>query len=88
MKMAKEARANGYKLATVGFSKRYSIYYYYGDEVNFIVGDEYDVLDELFKDEKMRVIVRKDEMKILKQQQKDFSIVEKGRKYILLKGKH
>lgn len=87
MSMAKMAKAQGYKLTTVGFSKRYSIYYYYDGQVDFIVGDEYDVLDELFEDKNMRVIVRKDEMKILEEQQKDFSIVEKGRKYVLLKGK-
>ena len=86
MKMALQAKAEGNKLTTIGFSKRYSIYYYYGDEVDFYVGDDYDIIDDLLEDKKMRIIVRKDEFDKIGKDQK-FDIVEKGRKYILIKPK-
>lgn len=86
MKMAKDAKINGHKLATVGFSRRFSIYYYYENEVGFYVGDDYDMVDELLADDKMRIIVRNDDLRILRQQQK-VTVVEKGRKYSLIKGR-
>lgn len=84
MEMAQLAKAEGNKITTIGFSRRFSIYYYYGDEVQFYVGDDYDIIDDLFEDKNMRIIVRKDEFDKIGKDQK-FSIVQKGRKYIMIK---
>lgn len=84
MRMAKIAKEGGYNLATVGFGKRYSVYYYYGGQVNFYVKDIYSIIDDLFEDENMRLIVKNNDLEAI-QKVINVTIIEKGRKYSLIK---
>ena len=71
-------------MATVGFGKRYSVYYYYGGQVNIYVKDIYSIIDDLFEDENMRLIVKNNDLEAI-QKVINVTIIEKGRKYSLIK---
>lgn len=86
MRMAEFAKSQGNDLATVGFGKRYSVYYYYGDDVHFYVADEYEIIDELLEDENMRIIIKNNDLEGIKKES-DIVILGQGRKYSLIKGK-
>lgn len=86
MRMAEFAKSEGNDLATVGFGKRYSVYYYYGDDVHFYVDDEYEIIDELLEDENMRIIIKNNDLESIKKES-DIVILGQGRKYSLIKGR-
>ncbi len=86
MEFARYAEKNDFNLASFGFSRRFSLLYYYGKHVEFQVDDNYSVLKKML-DNKNNVIVIKNK-KI-----KDFpdyiqyNVIDIGRKYTLVKGK-
>ncbi len=84
MRMAEFAKRQGNDLATVGFGKRYSVYYYYGGQVDFYVDDYYNIIDDLFEDENLRIIVKNDDLEAIKKAVK-IEVLGQGRKYSLIK---
>ena len=84
MRMAKFAKAEGYDLMTVGFGKRYSVYYYYDGQVEFFTEDDYDMMDELLENNNLRIIVRNNDLPAI-EKSADITIVDAGRKYSLIK---
>ncbi len=84
MRMAKFAKSEGYDLMTVGFGKRYSVYYYYDGQVEFFTEDDYDMMDEILENDNLRIIVRNNDLPAI-EKSADITIVDAGRKYSLIK---
>ena len=85
MRIAASVKAEQKPLATFGFSRRYSLLYYYGGKVNFNIEKDYDVLKELLKHENYRVIVKTKDLNELRRNTY-YVVLYKGRKYSLIKG--
>ena len=52
--------------------------------MNFYVKDIYSIIDDLFEDENMRLIVKNNDLEAI-QKVINVTIIEKGRKYSLIK---
>lgn len=81
MEYALWAKKNNTKIATFDFGRRYSVIYYYENNVEFEVEPDYDRLKELLASGTL-VIVRNDNLQDLKDI--EFKIVKTGRKYSLI----
>lgn len=86
MRQAVFAKSENKKLATYGFSRRFSLLYYYGGKINYNVEHDDNVIKELLKDVNTAVIVKNKDMDELRKVV-DFVIFDKGRKYSLIKGR-
>lgn len=84
MQMAKFAKENGYELKTFAFGKRYSVYYYYGGQVEFYTQKNTDVLEEFLSNDNLRVIIRNRDLPEI-EQAANIEVVQAGRKYSLIK---
>ena len=85
MRYAKFAKEQNADLTSFGFSKRYSLLFYYSTVVEFEKELDYEYLNNELKSKNTYIIIKnKDTEKI--DQNVDFNIIEKGRKYSLIKG--
>lgn len=80
--MAKEAKA---PLASYGFGKRYSMIYYYDNNVHFISEENYKQLKDFAKENSSSYIIIKNKFVKTFDKNNDFVIIEKGAKYTLIK---
>lgn len=86
MEFAQLAKDNDDKLATFGFSRRFSLLYYYGKHVDYQIEKDYSVLKKQLSDKNTVVIVKNKEM-IDIPVDVHFNPIAQGRKYTLIKGK-
>lgn len=85
IEFAQLARDNGDKLASFGFSRRFSLLYYYGANIDYQVENDYDILRKQLAEKGKVVVLKNKEMKDIPQDIKYTTIAE-GRKYTLVKG--
>lgn len=85
MEFAQNAKANNNTLATFGFSRRYSLLYYYGGRVDFQIEKDYDRLKEQLADKNTVVILKNKEMSEIPENIR-YTGISQGRKYTLVKG--
>lgn len=85
IEFAQLAKDNGDKLASFGFSRRFSLLYYYGANIDYQVENDYDILRKQLAEKNKVVVLKNKEMKDIPQDIKYTTIAE-GRKYTLVKG--
>ena len=86
MKYAKMAKDNNHAIASYGFGRRYSLNYYYQKHVIYERNiNNYAKLKELLADKNTVVIIRNKNADEISQNAK-FTVIEKGKKYSLIKG--
>ena len=86
MEFAQLAKDNDDNLATFGFSRRFSLLYYYGKHVDYQIEKDYSILKKQLSDKNTVVIVKNKEM-IDIPVDVHFNPIAQGRKYTLIKGK-
>lgn len=85
MEFARYARDNQNTLASFGFSRRYSLLYYYNGLVDFQIEKEYDRLREQLADKNTVVILKNKEMNEIPEDI-HYNGIAQGRKYSLVRG--
>lgn len=85
IKYAKYAKSRSAPLASFDFGKRYSILYYYDDYVDFITKENYTVLKQYIKEHPGNLIIIKNKNLDEFDEKTNFTIVETGKKYTLVK---
>lgn len=86
IKYAKIAKDNNHAIASYGFGRRYSLNYYYQKHVIYERDiNNYAKLKELLADKNTVVIIRNKNADEISQNAK-FTVIEKGKKYSLIKG--
>jgi len=86
MEYAKLADEKDYDLVSFGFGRRYSLLYYYDKNVEMEITKDIDFFKKKLAQKKVYIIVRNKNLEELSKQA-DFQVVEKGRKYSLIKKK-
>lgn len=86
MEFAKYAKETGDELISFGDSRRYSLMYYSGYNINYIEQTTADNLKEYLEDGEDLISIRK---KYIEEYAKDldYQVVMEGRKYLLIRGK-
>ena len=85
MEFAAYAKDNKNTLSTFGFSRRYSLIYYYGGHVDFQIEKDYERLKEQLADKNNVVILKNKEMNEIPEDI-HYNGISQGRKYSLVKG--
>lgn len=85
MEFARYARDNENTLASFGFSRRFSLLYYYNGIVDFQIEKDYERLKEQLADKNTVVILKNKEMNEIPEDIR-YNGIAQGRKYSLVKG--